>query len=230
MDALEVVEYSQYRLVLVRAPLDGATVATHILAWDYTDGYVPGKIKYCGLWAIGPMATASTAPVYGLGAIANVQNATTKIKEIWISRGDAAGNVKRMMSIEAGDATNAAPLPLYNDDGLGIDANYSHVAASQKSAGAIAAAGISNQIGGLFRITGLGQVNISCRSFDDLNPVTMAPISATDNSLTPGRRWLRLLDKQSEVAIYTVDNGASPNSFYILSAVRYFFTKWMRER
>lgn len=223
-DTLEVIDDSRNRIVMVKAALDGATVATHILAWDYTNGTQVGQIKYCGTWNIGPSATAATSPVYGIGAIAVVQNQTTKIKEVWISRGDAAGNVKRQMSIEAGDATELNPSALYNDDAVGIDGAYKLLAVAQ------AADGVQQQVGAHIRVRGMGQVNVTAYSLDQQNPIVLAPISASDNSMTPGRRWLRLMNKQSECASYQFDNGAVAGAFFYLAAIRAYFKPWLKER
>lgn len=224
MDVLEVIDDSTNRIVMVKAPLDGATVATHLLVWDYTNGVLPEQVKYCGPWNIGLASTAVSAPTYALGAAAIVRNPVNEIKEVWISRKDAAGNVKRQMSIEAGDATTAAPGPLYNDDTLGIDGAYKLLAISQ------AANGPMQQLGGSFRIRGNGQINITAASFDETNPVPMAPIQAADNSMTPGRRWLRLLNKQSETISYQIDNGATAGAFAYWAALRAYFTRWIMER
>ena len=222
-DTLEVIDDSRNRIVMVKAPLDGATVATHFLVWDYTNGTQVGQIKYCGPWCIGPYATASTAPVYGPGAIAVVQNNTTKIKEVWISRGDGLGNVKRQMSIEAGDATNAAPAALYNDDSRGIDGAYNLLAVVQANLGVI------QQLGAALRVRGAGQINVTATSLDQINPVTLAPISASDNSMTPGRRYYRYLNKQSPTCSYQLDNGATAGAFAYWAVIQAFWKVWIRE-
>jgi hypothetical protein len=223
-DTLEVIDDSRNRIVMVKCALDGATVATHILAWDYTNGTQIGQIKYCGPWCIGSYSTAVSAPTYGVGALAVVQNQTTKIKEVWIARGDAAGNVKRQKSIEAGDATTTDPSALYDDDNLGIDGAYNFLAVSQ------AQNGVQQQVGAHVRLRGMGQVNITARSLDQLNPIELAPISASDNSMTPGRRWLRTMNKQSECCSYEFDNGATVGAFFYLAVIQAYFKPWLRER
>lgn len=223
-DVLEVIDDATNRLVMVKAPLDGATVATHLLVWDYTNGVEPRQVKYCGTWNLGPSATASTAPTYAIGSAAVVRNPANQVKEVWISRNGATGNVKRQMSVESGDATAAAPKPLYNDDGAGIDAAYKLLAVTQ------AANGPCQQVGASFRIRGSGQINITATSFDQTNPVPMAPIAAADNSMTPGRRWLRLLNKQSETVSYQIDNGATAGAFAYWAALRAYFVRWIEER
>lgn len=62
------------KTVTVIAPLDGATLPTHRLTWDYTDGIDPSQVKFS------PHIYSGFAP--GCGAI--VQNDATKILEQWM--------------------------------------------------------------------------------------------------------------------------------------------------
>ena len=222
-DLLEVIDNTADRLIMVKCPLDGATVATHFLVWDYTNGVLPGQIKYCGPWCIGLDSTAVSAPTYPIGAAAIVSSYNTKAKEVWISCKNA-GNVKRRKTIECGDATYADPTPLYDDDGAGIDAAYELIAVNQLMPGPC------QQVGAEFRIRGAGQINITATSLDSLNAKTLAPITAAQNSLTPGRPWLRLLDKQSELVSYRIDNGAVAGAYFYWAAIRSYFVNWMNQR
>lgn len=215
-NALRVLESSDDRLVMVRVPLDGATASTHLMVWDYTNGVTPEAVKYCGLWNIS---------AYGnIGDIEIIQAFTTRIKQLWISRGDANGDVKRLKSIEAGDATADNPSGLYDDDGQGIDGAYKLLAVSQ------AANGPCQQIGAAFRIRGKGKINLTAHSFDQQRATPLAPIESDENSLAPGQRHLRVLDEQSEAISYEVDNGAAPNTFAWWAALRSYFVPWMAER
>lgn len=219
--ALRVLDSPDDRIVIVRAPLDGATASTHLLVWDYTYGVTPDRIRYCGLWNL------SDYP--NIGDIEIVQAATSKIKQLWISSGTAGSNadVKRLKSIEAGDATAAYPDPLYSDDGasaVGIDGSYELVAVSR------APEGVQMQIGGRFRIRGAGQVEINAYSFDQQRTTALEPITQAENSLTPGQRFDRFLDEQSEVVSYAVSNGARANVFAWWIALRAYFIPWMTER
>jgi len=213
--ALRVLDSAEDRLVIVRAPLDGATSSTHLMVWDYTNGVTPRKIKYCGLWNLSAFAN--------IGDIELVQAVTTKIKQLWISNG-AAGDVKRLKSIEDGDATAANPTALYDDSGTGIDSAYKLLAVSQ------AAEGVQQQVGGDFRIRGAGDIPINAYSFDQQRETTLAPIAATEISMTPGRRFLRLLDEQSETVSYEVTNGAVAGAFAWWSSVRVYFVELFKER
>lgn len=216
-NALSVKEYPDYRLVVVRAPIGpSSTVATHLLAWDYTNGFTPGKIKYCGMWNL--------ADNPGIGDIEIVMNPSTKIKELWLSRSDAAGDVKRQKSIEAGDATTANPQPLYDDQDQGIDWAYKMLPL------AMAADGVQQIVGFKIRERGQGQINVTANSFDEQRTTTLDPISATENSLAPGQRFLRLLDEQTEVVSLQLDNGAVAGAYAYWAAVRTYFLHWMTER
>lgn len=213
---LRVLDSPDDRLIMVRAPLDGATISTHILVWDYTDGVTTKKIKYCGLWNI--------AAFSGVGDFEIVQAAVSKAKQLWISRGDAVGDVKRLKSIKDGDATPTAPGALYDDDTQGIDSAYRLLAASNS------ADGVMQQVGAGFRIRGQGQININAYSFDQVRVTPLAPITSEENSMAPGQRHLRLLDEQSEAVSYEVNNGAAPNVFAYWAAIRTYYTTFMKER
>lgn len=215
-NALSIEEVIDLRLVVVMAPLDGATHATHLLVWDCTEGRVPGKIKFCGLWNIQQFTN--------IGAIELVQAYPAKIKELWISRQDAAGKVLRLKSTEAGDATDISPTALYDDDGSGINSYYKALTVC------VAEEGPAQQLGISIRERGNGQINLTAYSFDNDTSIPMAPIQASENSLAPGKRFYRTVDMQSEVAMYKWDNGAVPGSFFNVSVVKSFYTPWMSER
>ncbi len=214
--SFRVLDSPDERLVIVRAALDGATASTHLLVWDYTYGVTPDKIRYCGLWNL----TADP----NIGDIEIVQNATSKIKQLYLSSGTAGGDVKRIKAIEAGDANDAYPNPLYDDDGAGIDAAYELCAVAK------AADGPQMQIGGRFRIRGAGQVGINAHSFDQQRTTVLEPISAAVNSLAPGQRFDRFFDEQSEVMSYEVHNNAQPGVFAWWTALRAYFVPWFGER
>lgn len=214
-NALSIKEAPEQRLVMVRAPLDGATVPTHLIVWDYTRGVDPETIKFCGLWNL------SEYP--NLGDLEIVQSYPRKYKEVWISRGDAPGDVKRLKSIEVGDATTDDPSPLYDDDGVGIDWMYKLLAVS------VVADGPAQQMGIMLRERGEGQINITAFPLDQTYSIQMPPITSDENSMAPGIRFLRLVDMQSGAAIYQFDNGAQPGAFAIIAAVRAYYKPWEME-
>ncbi len=164
-NALRVIELPDSRQVVVKAPIDGETVASHLLVWDYTYGTSWDKVRYCGMWDI--------KGCDNIGDIETVENYTKKVMELWVSHGDENGNVLRRKSIEAGDATAAEPTPLYTDDGVGIYSKYRLLAVSQ------AARGVMQQIGGSFRVKGGGQLTLKAYSFDGVRETTMAPIGTS---------------------------------------------------
>lgn len=219
---MKVIEVVDDRLVLVKAPLDGATEANYIMAWDYTDGTDANKIKYCGLWSL--------APFPGIGDIEIVQAYTTRIKQLWISRGDANGQVVRRKTIEDGDATATNPAPLYDDLTQGIDGSYEMLATAPLMRGGKAPTGPYMQIGIEARLRGAGQINITGYSFDEGRETPLAPILASEISMRPGQRFVRLVDEQTEVMSYSFDNGAVANAFLYLAALRCYFAPWMQER
>ena len=218
--SFRVIESVTDRLVIVLCALDGATVANTLLVWDFTDGVTPEKIAYCGMWTFNDGEK--------MGDVEIVQNATKKIKQLTISFGDgvSTGNVQRIMSTEAGDATDSNPQPMYNDNGVGIDWSYSVLTITRGKA----KAGPLNILGIEVRERGGGQINITFAGLDETYNLPMLPIRATENSLTPGQRFLRLVDAQSELGIFTFDNGAVPGAFAYISRLRSYYTPWLLER
>lgn len=214
-NALVVKEAPEQRLVIVKAPLDGATVATHLLVWDYTRGVTPEEVKYCGLWNL------SEYP--NIGDLEIVQSYPQKRKEVWISRGDTNGDVKRLKSFEAGDATSDNPAPLFDDDGVGIDWMYKLIAVSA------VAEGPAQQLGIMTRLRGGGQINITAFPLDQTYSIPLPPITSDENSMTPGIRFLRLVDMQSGAAIYQFDNGAQAQAFAYVAAIRAYYQPWEME-
>ena len=218
--SFRVVESVTDRLVIVRCAIDGATKSNALLVWDFTNGVVPGKISYCGIWDF--------TSAEDIGDIEIVQAATLKIKEVWASFGDGAstGDVQRQMSIEAGDATEANPQPMFNDNGNGIDWSYSVLTITRGKA----KVGPLNILGIEIRERGGGQINVSFSGLDETYTFPMLPIRATENSMKPGQRYLRLVDAQSELGIFTFDNGAVPGAFAYISWLRSYYTPWVLER
>lgn len=215
-NSFSILEIPGLRCVVVMAALDGATQATHFLVWDYTYGVTPDKIKYCGLWNVQDLDF--------IGAMAVVQSYPDKIKEFWISHYGSTGDVKRLKSVAAGDATDSSPSALYDDETLGIDSSYRVLTVAH------AAEGPQQQGGCSLRVRGAGQINVNAYDFDGISPIPLAPILASENNMRPGQRFLRMADIQSEVGIYEVNNGAAPGAFFILSAIRSYFKPWIDQR
>ena len=113
---LKVIESPDDRLVIVKAPLDGATSATHLLVWDYTLGVTAKQIRYCGLWSIADFPT--------IGDIETVQDAATLVKQFWISSLSNL-DVRRLKSAGVGMAneTGDAPLTITMSGGGGYITN-----------------------------------------------------------------------------------------------------------
>ncbi len=197
VDSMEIVDDTENRLVFVKCALDSATTANYWLVWDYTNGPTPEAIKYCGPWSV-----ADFSP----GAIANVLNPATNSNEIWIAR-RTAGNVLRLQDWDES--------PLGEDyDGVGIDDLYTFGYFP----------GVPTEVmdhyGGDFRIRGSGEASLTAYSLDAQNPVAM-PVIPLD--LTPSRRFFRAVTKQDEGASVAVTSGGVAGSYFILTALKWFW-------
>jgi hypothetical protein len=105
-NAIQVVDDKTNQRVHVLAPIDGATTPNAILTWDYSLGPSPEQVKYAGV---------ATISGYSLGAIAIVQNQTTKHLEKWIAPSNAAA---------IGRENNGSEANPYRDFGSSVDATY----------------------------------------------------------------------------------------------------------
>lgn len=198
-DSMEILDDTENRLVMVKAALDSSSTANYWMVWDYTLGPDPDSVKYCGLWSI-----ADFSP----GALAVVLNPDVNSNEVWVSR-RTSGNVLRQKDWSETD--------LYEDDGAGIDDLYAYGYFPGMPTD------VMDHLGGDFRLFGNGTASLTSYSLDGDNPVEMpsVPLEAT-----PGRRFFRGVNKQSEGASVAITSGATAGSYFVLSALRWYWRKF----
>lgn len=201
---LQIVENVARREVIVMAPLDGATTATHFLVWDWTEGRTYDRIRFCGLWSIS---------LHTPGSVAIVKNATTNVDELWTGAG-VAGKVLRQRYVpeDTDDST------IYSDDGQGIDSYY------EVGSAAGVQAGPSMHLGAHFRVRGNGDMQVSVKSLGGVREHDLAPITLSD---PVSSNALRTYELQSEAVSYKVSNGAAAGAYFILSAIWHYWRRWL---
>jgi hypothetical protein len=204
---VQVLDFPAAKIVLVKVPLDGASSANAMLAWDYSQGRAWNRVNYCGLWD-------STA-FANIGAIANVWNPTAKVFEIYLSR-YSAGAVFRSKSAAAGDVS------IYNDNGAGYLSRY-------RTAGLPPASPEPRQIHGFRpRITGNGSIIPTVYTLDNTRSHVLATITA---STAPGKFPLVLCDVQSEGAFLEFSNNGVADAWFKLAGLEVFYSdEWVVQR
>ncbi len=205
--SLQVLDFPAAKMVLVKAPLDGAQAANAMLAWDYSQGKSWDKVNYCGLW------DGSAFP--DIGSIANVWNPTAKIFEVYLSR-YAAGKVYRSKSAAAGD------VGLYDDDTAGYFSRYRSCALPQASPE-------PRQIHGFRpRLVGAGTIFPYVYTMDNTRSHALSTIAA---SAAPGKWPLLLCDVQSEAAFLHIDNNGAAGVWFRCAAIEVFYSDdWVIQR
>lgn len=214
--ALHVVENPDQRMVYVIAPVNlspGANqqTANRILVWDYSAGTTSDKAQYCGMYAI-------QGGAYPIGDGCVVYSPQNTIQELWLSKA-VTGKVLRQKSTPA-DYGDEDP-GLYDDDSIGISSSYRFgpLVRVDVAPGDYHAVNV--------RVRGAGTIKHRVFSLDGTNPKQLTDIAV---NMSPSRRYLRMFDKQNESCSYEIDNNSTAGTFFILAAVRTYFTQWLSMR
>lgn len=202
--SVQVQDDSDNETVHVLAPLDGATVPTHILTWDYKAGTEWHQVKY----SIDNIASVNP------GAIGLVFNPTKKLFELALSN-SAAGKVYRRKSTQAGDAS------LYNDDSAAIDSQY-----RTQPMPAVAQAPMQH-MGMHVRVKGSGALAVTAYNANEARSQDLGDITA---AASPEADEFLLVNEQSEAVLLDITNKNTANSFFSMSRVISYFMPWLERR
>lgn len=190
-----------YHIIIVKAPLDGASVATHLLVWDYQAGTSPDRIRFCGTWPI-------TGQI-SYGGMATVYNPQSGQNETWISCAQASpGKIVRLKSLPFDSAS------LYNDDGLGYQSRYRSGRLVMMGPGHL------KILAATLGLQGNMSVGLIAYSADQKRTRAMNPIAPTS---LPGQLFTRAVKITSPSAHIEITNGAAVNSWWKLSSLRPWF-------
>jgi len=194
---IQVVDHKSNQRVIVLAPLDGATVPTHELVFDYSVGQSPEEIQY----------SLNDITDYSPGAVAMVQNNTTKHVEPWFAPANTSDEI-----IRENDGTEAHP---YRDVAAAIDSVYEYAPLPRGFQG-----NILMHHGWQLRIRGNGTLSRTMLSLDQADtagPYSITLASAPDNEILQ-RSYLR-----SEYASGRFETNAI-DEWFNLSRVDHYFT------
>lgn len=201
----QVFDFPARKMVFVKAPLDGASAANYLMAWDYSQGQGWNQVNYT-IW--------DSAAMPDIGALANVFIPATRIFEIYASR-YSAGKVFRSKSTAAGDAS------LYNDDGSGIRSIYRTCALPQTAPEPRSFVALRP------RMRGNGTILQTAYTLDNTRTKVLPSITA---STAPGKFPLTFGDIQSEAWFFEFDNAGVADAYFILAGAQVYFTDWLLQR
>lgn len=193
-ETLEIRDDPSVKIVYVLVPLDGSSTPTHLMKWDYTNGFEPGTVQY----------SLDNVRNYPLGAMEVVQNTLTgqqannaKLKELWIGSSSANPILRR------NSTTDITP---YRDNSQPISTLY-ETALFPRRGGRYGAQGeVLQHHGADYRMKGFGVLNIITWAIDharsyNLLPVQLAPL--------PGQYPHRSFDLISEGVSHQFGQGGN---------------------
>lgn len=200
---LQIIDNKDTKQVKVLAALDSATTPSHILTWDYTRGLNPEDVNY----------SLDSLVNYPLGAIAVMQNDTTKRLETWIASSDQTKDIRR-------EAASTDTTPYRDGTGDAIASTY------QTSLLPKMTARILQHHGDHLRLQGSGVVDITVKTLDGGREIPLAVIL---EATAPAQLYIRKYHALSEAVSLTISNTGL-DSYFILSQIIHYFSSWVMLR
>jgi len=197
--------------IVIAVPLDDATTPSHLMVFDYTNGLDAETIMY-SLWNV---KNAVSGYPRGLCVF---QNPSTSRQETLIA---SSGNGKLLRQMNNTDDANP-----YRDDDLGVggDTGWQYQIAPQPK-GRIAE--VYKHVAQGLRVLGRGILRPISYSEDNAKSVTWSnPITLQSS---PGVEYYRQFDINAE-RCSTLYKGTGVDNYFILSAIRHQFLKWVSRR
>lgn len=218
---IQVKDFPSRKMVLVKVPLDGQPLATHIMAIDYSNGTGWDQVNY-SLWDINSLTLHG-----GIGALELVLNPTARLYELYLSESSTSlvgTSVFRSKSIAANDASVGNPNLLYSDDGdivSGIDCQFRSCALPKVDSDPNNYAAVKT------RVKGNGALGVTAFTLDDTRQQALTDIQA---GLTPGRWALNRMDVQSEALHMQYTNKATVQAWFLISGMKVYWDRWLLSR
>ncbi len=194
---IQVIDHKSNQRVIVLAPLDGASTPTHELTFDYSLGNTPELIQY----------SLNSIASYAPGAIAMVQNNTTKHVEPWIAPSSSSYSI-----IRENDGTEATP---YRDVAAAIDSAYEYAPLPRGFQG-----NVIMHHGLQIRVRGAGTASLTMYSVDQA--VSAGPFSLT-LAAAPDAEILQRFFIRSEYASGRIATNAV-DEWFNLARIDHYFT------
>jgi hypothetical protein len=206
-NTVEVVDDKNNKRVIVKAPLDGSTVANYQLTFDYTDGVDPESVKY----------SLDNISGYNIGAIAMVVNNQTKHSEVWMGKATAGQVIRR------NDGTEANP---YRDISAAISSLYE--TAILPGLDSMDRGQVHAHHGDHIRVRGSGSLGLTVWGLDHTKSIVPAA-SPLSLATSPGFEYMVRYSMLSEYAsIQFASNALDAN--WVLSKISHYFTRHVPQR
>lgn len=191
---VRVIDSKDTQRVHVIVPLDGTTVPTHVMTWDYSRGVSPEQVNY----------SLDSYGNYAPGCIAIVQSTASNHVEVWLGPQTTAQPI-----LHQNDGTLGQP---YRDNGQAIASTYQTGLLPRLTENVL------HHVGDHLRITGNGIANVSASTLDNGRTVPLAPITLGPS---PAAAILRRYHLLSEAAALTFSTNTI-DSFFVLSALIHY--------
>jgi hypothetical protein len=215
-NAIQIADDTTAQRVHVLVPLDGATLPTHILSWDYSNGPTPETVKYCG---------ASSLTGYLPGAMAMIQSSGSKHQDKWLGPQTAGQPIGMENS-----GNEASP---YTDFGNAIGSFYETSLLPRGTKGQLTQA-LAAQI----RILGSGTAKLTVNGLDGAaQPDQPGPaqgpafgpfrVPAFGSLQDSGVEYLLPFWAESEQFSLRIDSDGAAGSWFQWSRADLFFTMGM---
>lgn len=209
-----VVDDKANQRVTVLAPLDSAVAPTHKLTWDYSLGTTPELVQY----SLNRILASEFTP----GAIAMVQNDTTKHLEEWLGPSSASFGVVR-----ANDGTETRP---YRDLTAAINSQYQYAPLPRGMQGRLVMHhGVQFRIRGESSVDSAGDpvgAQFTVYSLDGTRSVGPFDIAL---DVDPDAEILQRFFLQSEFASGLIATNAA-DSWFSLARLDHYYTGGMPSR
>jgi hypothetical protein len=221
------------RRVCVSVPLDGATEASHVMTWDYTDGLTPETVRYGLNFIAVPHGALASQPIGGMELMRNDllnQGDNLGRVELWLglwtpNTDQSSAYILRHMSDV--DATpfrdlvypilsdwSGPPLPGRGYSGAGYAGYTSGLNTIQHHHGFHA------------RLRGLGIVKPVIWDIDQKNSFVCRPVTL---SQAPDKDELVLADIINELAYVSLSSNVI-DTYFRLAFLRWYYTPYTMQR
>jgi hypothetical protein len=221
--AVSIKDDSGSRRVCITVPLDGATQATHVMTWDYTDGLTPETVRYSLNFIA---VTSGTLPHLPIGAMELVRNdlagqgGNTGRVELWMSIWTPNTDLSSVPLLRHMSSLDALP---FRDLDYGIDSKWSGPPLPGRDLGQSI---IQHHHGFHARLRGVGTVTPVIWDIDDHNSYPCRPVTL---SLNPDQDELILADLINEMAYVSLETKLVDN-FFRLAFLRWYYTPYIMQR
>lgn len=209
------------RRVCITVPLDGATHATHVMTWDYTDGLTPETVRYSLNYILLPDGT--TQPIGGMELMRNDllnQGENLGRVELWLGlwqNNTLPGNSYILRHMSEADANP------FRDIAYGIDSKWSGPPLPGRDLGQSI---IQHHHGFHARLRGVGTVTPVIWDIDKKNSYPCRPVTLSE---APDEDELILADIINELAYVTLETKL-PDNYFRLAFLRWYYNNFVMQR